>query len=75
MMATDIGIVAKSSLYSPKMARFKRGINWVEVDEKLYKPIKQGVVVLKDTKGVKAFYVFITTQKAKEIFKKYGYLI
>ena len=37
--AADIGFIAKSSLYSPKMAKFKKGINWIEVDTKLYNPI------------------------------------
>lgn len=76
--ATDIGLIAKSSLYSPKMARFKKDINWTEVDTSLYTPINQGIVILKegkDKKDVKAFYDFIQSSKAKEIFKTYGYLL
>ena len=75
MTATDIGIIAKSSLYSSKMAKFKKDVNWVEVDSKLYTPINQGIVILKDSYEVKAFYDFILSQKAKKIFVKYGYLI
>ncbi len=76
--ATDIGFVAKSSLYSSKMSQFKEHINWTEVDEKLYTPINQGIVILKkgqNNKEVKAFYDFILSKPAQEIFKKFGYKI
>ena len=76
--ATDIGLIAKSSLYSPKMKQYKKGIHWAEVDSKLYTPIKQGIVILK--KGefnaeVKAFYDFILSQNAKKILIDFGYLV
>jgi molybdate transport system substrate-binding protein len=76
--ATDIGFIAKSSLYSPKMQRFKEGINWSDVDSTLYTPIDQGVVMLKKAKNikdVKVFYDFILSDKAKKIFEAYGYLV
>jgi molybdate transport system substrate-binding protein len=73
--ATDIGIIAKSSLYSSKMTRFKKDINWIEIDSKLYTPINQGIVMLKDSKETRAFYDFILSKKAKQIFIKYGYLV
>ena len=71
--ATDIGIIAKSSLYSDKMKRFKKDENWIEIDPKLYTPIKQAVVILKDSKEAKAFYNFLLSEDAKKIFKDYGY--
>jgi len=76
--AADIGLVAKSSLYGSKMRAYKKGINWAPVDPALYTPIKQGVVLLKyagDNSEYKAFYEFILGEKAKIIFKKYGYII
>lgn len=76
--AADIGFIAKSSLYSPRMSKYKKGINWVEVDPTLYTPISQGIVILKNGKNnseVDAFYRFILSQKAKEILKKFGYLV
>ena len=76
--ATDIGVIAKSSLYSPKMAKFKKGINWSEVDPKLYTPINQGIVIVKEGKNnaeVEAFYNFILSKKAKKIFENFGYLV
>lgn len=76
--ATDIGFVAKSSLYSPHMSHFKEDIHWADVDTKLYTPINQGIVILKEGKNnaeVKAFYDFIQSPKAKKIFKSFGYLV
>ena len=73
--AADIGIIAKSSLYSKQMSRYKENINWIAVDSKFYTPIKQGIVMLKKDKEVKAFYDFILSEDAKKIFKEYGYLL
>ena len=76
--ATDIGFIAKSSLYSPKMSHFKEGENWTELDPKLYTPINQGIVILKKGEGsmeVSTFYAFIFSKKASKIFKKFGYII
>ncbi len=78
VIATDIGFIAKSSLYSPKMSHFKKNINWIDVDSTLYTPINQGIVILKKgdkNSNVEAFYNFILSQKAKDIFKKFGYQI
>lgn len=76
--ATDLGFVAKSSLYSPKMKAYKKDINWIDVDSKLYTPINQGIVILnsaKSNKEVKAFYNFILSKKAKKIFTDFGYIV
>ncbi len=76
--AADIGIIAKSSLYSDKMAQYKEGVNWSAVDPALYTPIKQGVVLLKQgekNSEYRAFYDFILSPKGKMILKKYGYII
>ena len=76
--AADIGMIAKSSLFSPQMAHFKEGINWSDVDETLYTPISQGIVILKkgeNSSEVKAFYDFILSDKAKVIMKNFGYKV
>ncbi len=73
--AADIGIIAKSSLYSSKMSQYKENINWVSIDTTLYEPIKQGIVILVDNPEYRAFYDFILSKKAKEILKKYGYIL
>jgi len=76
--ATDLGFIAKSSLFSPQMAHFKEGVNWANVDPKLYTPIDQGIVLLKHGEKnaeASAFYAFMFSKKAEEIFKKFGYTI
>lgn len=69
--SADVGFVAKSTLFSKKMAHHK---NYTEIDKTLYTPISQGVVLLKDTKPAKEFYEFIFSKEAKNIFKRYGYM-
>ena len=76
--AADLGFIAKSSLFSPKMKRFKKGINFIDVDPKLYTPISQGIVLLKYSvkkREAQAFYNFILSKEAKNIFKLYGYRV
>lgn len=76
--ATDLGLIAKSSLYSPKMKAYKEGVNWQAVDPSTYTPIEQGIVLLeygKDSKEARAFYDFILSDTAKTIFKNFGYVV
>lgn len=76
--ATDIGFIAKSSLYDDKMKDYKENIDWITLNPTLYTPINQGIVIIKNAKEnseVKAFYDFILSSKAKEIFEKYGYIV
>ncbi len=76
MTAADIGMIAKSSLYAPKMRRFQEKRNWLTVDPDFYTPIDQGIVLLKGAKNrddCRAFYDFILGPEAGAIFKKYGY--
>ena len=76
--AADIGLIAKSALYSSKMSRYKKGINWIEVNPKYYTPIEQGIVLLKDAKNsseARAFYSFLQSERAKKIFKDFGYIV
>lgn len=78
LTAADLGFIAKSSLYSPNMKHFKEGIHWADVDTKLYTPIDQGIVILKNGAGnaeVKAFYDFMLSSEAKKILTAYGYLV
>ncbi len=77
MRATDIGIIAQSLLYSPKMHHFKKNKNWISVDKKLYIPIKQGIVLLTNVKNrqeYRKFYTFILSKEAKIILNSYGYI-
>lgn len=77
VMTAEIGIVSKSSLFSPKMRRYKEGLDWSTINPALYTPIKQGIVLLKNAEGnaeYKAFYDFILSNTAKRIFLKHGYI-
>ena len=74
----DLGFIAKSALFSSKLSHFKEGVNYIDVDLKLYKPIDQGIVMLKHgdkNRDVLSFYDFILSDKAKEIFKNFGYIL
>ena len=76
--AADIGIVALSSLYAPQMRQYKEAKQWLEIDEHLYTPINQGMVILKNAKDnveVKAFYDFVLSKRAKEILTSFGYKV
>ena len=76
--ATDMGIIAKSSLFSPQMSRYRQGKQWVDVNPKLYTPIDQGMVLLKHGDGngeVKAFYDFMLGKNAQKILLHFGYLL
>ena len=74
MRATDIGIVAKSLLFSDKLKNLQVGKNYIEIDPTLYTPISQGVVLLKKADAnTKLFYKFLFSKEAKEIFEHYGY--
>jgi molybdate transport system substrate-binding protein len=76
--ATDIGFIAKSSLFSPKMAHFEEGRQWVAVNPDLYTPIKQGIVLLRASDGAddyRDFYEFMRSAQARVILKQYGYIV
>lgn len=78
LTAADVGFVNASAFYSDKMKEYKKGVQWVDVDPKLYTPIAQGIVLLKQAENnaeAKAFYDFVLSAKAKAIFKNYGYLV
>ena len=77
LRAADAGLIAKSALYSPKLRSFEEGRHWVEVDPSLYRPIEQGVVLLRPGAGdreARAFYEYLLSPEAREIFRRYGYL-
>lgn len=70
----EAGITARSVVLSPAAANRGR---WTEADSSLYKPIAQGLVVLKNDKQsldrALAFSAFLRSPSAKEILHKFGY--
>ena len=76
LKAADVGIVATSLLYAPQMKRYIHGRNWVEVDSSLYKPIEQGMILLRHAKRNKTaeeFFAFMQSPQAVEILRSFGY--
>jgi molybdate transport system substrate-binding protein len=75
LKAADVGIVAKSLLYSKELSKYKEGVDFVQIDSSLYTPIKQGALLIGTSKEAKDFYNFLFSKEAKVIFKKYGYIV
>jgi len=76
--AADIGLIAKSSLYSPQMQHYHEGRHWISVPLALYTPIDQGMVILSSAKAnheVEAWYDFILSPEAGRILQQYGYAL
>lgn len=72
--ATEIGFTAKSVVLSPIV---KGKGNWIAIDENTYTPIKQGIVIIKNSPSSsekkEIFYNFLFSKKGKEILNKFGY--
>ncbi len=78
MHAADIGIIATSVLYSPKMRAFRKGVHWSDVNTALYSPIEQGIILLnkaKHSQAAKDFYSFVFSTEAQAVFKAFGYAL
>ena len=78
LSAADIGMVNASAMYSDKMTQYKEGVNWALVKAGTYRPIDQGIVLLKNGANnpeAKAFYDFMLGKKAREIMSRYGYIL
>jgi molybdate transport system substrate-binding protein len=75
--SADIGFTARSIVLSSEMKG--RG-KWVDVDPRAYTPIQQGAVILKhgmetNKDAAQKFYNYLYSDKAKQILKKYGYVV
>lgn len=74
--AAEIGFTAKSTVVAPQT---KGKGNWIEINEELYTPISQGIVLLKNGSGNKnhtqQFYKFLLSDEGKNILSKFGYSI
>lgn len=69
----DVGFTTRSLI---KDADGKISLYWKEIDPKSYTPIKQGMIILKQTKesaGAQKFYDYMLSPAAKAILKEYGY--
>lgn len=72
--SADIGLTAKSVVLSDKMKRVGK---WLPIDEELYQPIAQGVVILKGNEDKRAqaisFQNFLFSKEAQTILQNFGY--
>ncbi|MCB0616324.1 MAG: substrate-binding domain-containing protein, partial [Phaeodactylibacter sp.] len=73
--AVDAGITARSVVLSPELQG--KG-QWIELPAEAYQPIEQGVVVTaygqeKYPEESRQFFDFLFSEKAKQVFEKYGY--
>lgn len=71
--AADLGITALSLAKSPNVAK---DTNYLIVSDKLYEPIKQRMVLLKNPPADAVYlYQYLQNPKAKAILVKYGYAL
>ena len=71
--AADLGFTALSLARSPEIAK---DANYITVDDALYKPIRQRVVLMKGApKEALDLYVFLQSAVAKNILIKKGYMV
>jgi len=75
--SADLGFTAKSVVLSDEMKGKGR---WVAVDIKAYTPISQAAALLKygeenNKEAAGKFFNFLYSRSAKEIYKKFGYIV
>lgn len=75
--AADAGFTAKSVVVSPGMQG--RG-KWIELPKESYRPIAQGIVVLKhgittNAAVAQQFHDFVLSAKSRAILERHGYLL
>lgn len=72
----DAGFLSKSGIRSLPSSYRTEGVNWIEIDQSLYTPIKQGFVVSKsglENECAKKFIDFVLSKEGQDIYKAYGY--
>lgn len=74
--SAQMGFTSKSVVLSKSM---KNKGNWIEIDELAYKPIEQGIVIVKhpkkDMEAALKFYNFMFSAEAKIILTQFGYQV
>ncbi|UII74872.1 molybdate ABC transporter substrate-binding protein [Flagellimonas sp. HMM57] len=74
--SAELGFTSISVVLAPEL---KEKGTWIELDNHLYEPIAQSVVLITHKKAnsnsAKKFYDFLFSKKAKEILKNFGYSV
>jgi molybdate transport system substrate-binding protein len=69
----DVGFTTRALI---KDAEGKTTLYWKEIDPKSYTPIKQGMIIIKQSKemaNAEKFYQYMLSPEVKVILKEYGY--
>ena len=69
----DVGFTTRALI---KDAEGKITLYWKEIDPKSYTPIKQGMIIIKQSKDITnadKFYEYMLSPAARAILKEYGY--
>jgi molybdate transport system substrate-binding protein len=74
--AVKLGFTTEALIYE----KHNKNLNWVRVNENLYPPIQQGVVMLKhaqkaNLKAAQKFYQYLYSPAAQELFRQNGYQV
>lgn len=72
----DAAFLSKSGIRSLPSGYRVEGVNWIEIDQSLYTPIKQGFTVSKsgsENACAKKFIDFLLSKDGQNIYKAYGY--
>ncbi len=78
MRMVDVGIIARSALFSGKLKPYMKHATYQPVDADTYEPIAQGMLLLhtpKENPDATALYDFLQTAQARKILQAYGYRI
>jgi molybdate transport system substrate-binding protein len=73
--AAEVSFTAKSVVLDPSLSQ--RG-QWIDLPQSAYRPIAQGVVIIKRTtqpKAAQQFVAFLQSREARQIFKTFGYRV
>lgn len=74
--AAELGFTALAAVLSPEM---KGKGKYILIDENIYSPIQQGIVVIRRKEGqqekAKQFYDFLLSESAKPILESFGYRV
>jgi len=68
----DVGIISKSLIFSKNIENLGK-FYYKDINNLLYPPITQGVLLISKNNDAKKFYNFLFSNECKKILKEYGY--
>ncbi len=77
LLGAGAGFISRSALQGPALKKWNiEGRYWIAVDSKLYRPIRQGILLLKrgeQKKHAVEFYKYMFSPEVKKLMTEYGY--